>query len=184
MAACVCPPEPNPQLQPVRPVDRWLRGKAHLKEERGGLEARAAFEDADPVALLFDVVVANRGAEPVLVAPEAFQSVLGDLPEGSLAPRESAVVDPEAMIRQLGEASAAERASQGTTQAFPGIFLPADLGDALSASIRRSARKPPEVRQEAGDPPRQGEGRLAVGIGCPAPPMGGEGFPFDFIRAR
>jgi hypothetical protein len=148
LAACVRPPEPNPQLQPVQPVDRWLKGRPYLKQIQGGLEVRAAFEEAGPGALLFDVVVANRGAEPVLVAPEAFQCVLGDLPEGSLAPREYAAVDPEAMIRQLGEASAAERASQGTTQAFRGIFLLADLGDALSASTQRSAREQREVRQD------------------------------------
>ena len=145
LAACVRPPEPNPQLQPVQPVDRWLRGKAYLKEVQGGLEVRAAFEDAGPGALLFDVVVANRGTAPVLVAPEQFQCVLGGLPEGSLAPREYAAVDPEVMIQQLGRASAAEQAAKGTTNAFRGIFL---LADALSASTQRSAREQREVRQD------------------------------------
>lgn len=148
LAGCVRPPEPNPQLQPVQPVDRWLRGKAYLKEAQGGLEVRAAFEEAGPGALLFDVVVANRGTAPVLVAPEQFQCVLGGLPEGSLAPREYAAVDPEVMIQQLGRASAAEQAAKGTTNAFRGIFLLADLGDALSASTQRSAREQREVRQD------------------------------------
>jgi hypothetical protein len=148
LAACVRPPEPNPQLQPVQPVDRWLRGKAYLKEAQGGLEVRAAFEDAGPGALLFDLVVANRGTAPVLVAPELFQVVLGDLPEGSLAPREYAAVDPEVMIQQLGRASAATQAAKGTTSAFRGVFLLADLGDALTSSTQRSAREQREIRQD------------------------------------
>jgi hypothetical protein len=52
-------------------------GKAYLKEEQGGLEVRAAFEDAGPGALLFDVVVANHGTAPVLVAPEQSRSCWG-----------------------------------------------------------------------------------------------------------
>lgn len=148
LAGCIRPPEPNPQLQPVQPVDRWLRGKAYLKEEQGGLEVRAAFEDAGPGALLFDVVVANRGPAPVLVAPEQFQVVLGDLPEGSLAPREYAAVDPEVMIHQLGRASAAEQATKGATNAFRGIFLLADLGDTLTGSTQRNPREQREVRQD------------------------------------
>ncbi|HEX9011852.1 MAG TPA: hypothetical protein VF804_15935 [Holophagaceae bacterium] len=129
-------------------MDRWLRGKAYLKEEQGGLEVRAAFEDAGPGALLFDVVVANRGPAPVLVAPEQFQVVLGDLPEGSLAPREYAAVDPEVMIHQLGRASAAEQATKGATNAFRGIFLLADLGDTLTGSTQRNPREQREVRQD------------------------------------
>lgn len=148
LAACVRPPEPNPQLQPVQPVDRWLRGKAYLKEVQGGLEVRAAFEDAGPGALLFDVVVANRGTAPVLVAPEQFQCVLGGLPEGSLAPREYAAVDPEVMIQQLGRASAATQAAKGTTHAFRGVFLLADLADTLTSSTQRSAREQREIRQD------------------------------------
>jgi hypothetical protein len=148
LAGCVRPPQPNPPLLPVQPVDRWLRGKAYLKQVQGGLEVRAAFEDAGPGALLFDVVVANRGTAPVLVAPEQFQCVLGDLPEGSLAPREFAAVDPELMIRQLGQASASEQAAKANTNAFRGIFLLADLGNTLAGSAQRSPREQREVRQD------------------------------------
>ena len=149
LAGCVRPPEPNPTLQPIQPVDRWLRGKAYLKQVQGGLEVQAAFEDAGPGAFLFDVVVANRGTAPVLVAPETFQCVLGGMPEGSLAPREYAAVDPEVMIRQLGRASAAEQAANANANAFRGLFLLANLGDTLANSARRSPREQREIRQDS-----------------------------------
>lgn len=147
LAGCVRPPEANPALQPAEAPDRWLKGSAYLKQVRSGVEVEAAFVGAGPGALLFDVVVANRGTAPVLVAPEGFVCDL-TLPEASLAPREVPVVDPEAMIRQLDQASAAERSTQGATAAFRGVFLLADLGDALSQSSRRSPREQREVRQD------------------------------------
>lgn len=147
LVGCVRPPEVNPPLQPMEAPDRWLKGSAYLKQTRGGVEVEAAFVGAGPGALLFDVVVANRGAVPVLVTPEVFACELS-LPETSLAPREVLAVDPEAMIRQLHQASAAERSSLGVSAAFRGVFLLADLGDALSQSSRRSSREQREVRQE------------------------------------
>ena len=146
LAGCVRPPEVNPPLQLVEAPDRWLKGSAYRTQVHGGVTVEAAFVDAGPGALLFDVVVANRGTAAVLVSPEAIACDL-TLPEGSLAPREVGAVDPEAMIRQLGQARAAEQASQGVTAAFRGVFLLADLGDALSQSTR-SAREQREVRQE------------------------------------
>lgn len=147
LAGCVRSPEVNPPLQPVEAPERWLKGSAYLKQVEGGVEVEVAFLGAGPGALLFDVVVANRGTAPVLVAPEGFVCDL-TLPEASLAPREVPVVDPEAMIRQFDQASAAERSSQGVTTAFRGVFLLADLGDILSQSSRRNPREQREVRQD------------------------------------
>jgi hypothetical protein len=57
-------------------------------------------------------------------------------------------VDPEVMIQQLGRAGAAAQVAKGTTSAFRGIFLLADLGDTLTNSAQRSAREQREVRQD------------------------------------
>jgi len=159
LAACVRPPEVNPPLQPVEASERWLKGSAYLKRVQGGVEVRAAFLEAGPGALLFDVVVANRGTAPVLVAPEGFVCDL-TLPEASLAPPEVPVVDPEAMIRQFVQASAAERSSQGVTSAFRGVFLLADLGDILSQSSRRNPREQRETSRDLDEADVRSEARL------------------------
>ncbi|WP_243288291.1 hypothetical protein [Geothrix terrae] len=146
LAGCMRPPGVNPSLQPVEAPDRWLKGRAYLKQEQAGVEVQAAFVEAGPGSLQFDLVVANRGTTTVLVDPERCFCDL-TLPADTLAPREIPAVDPEARIRAIIQASAAEKASQSDTTAFRGLFLLADLGDTLSQSTQRNPRQQREAQR-------------------------------------
>ncbi|MDP1832931.1 MAG: hypothetical protein Q8K67_12810 [Geothrix sp.] len=149
LIGCFRAPEPNPPLQPVQPVERWVHGKAYLRQTRGDLEATVAFLEAAPGSLLFDVVLTNRGQAAVLVAPEQFSCGLEELPPGVAGPRDVPAVDPEQMIHRLGQAAATEQAAKANTAVFRGVFLLADMADSVSNDRYRSPRERREVRQDS-----------------------------------
>jgi len=147
LTACA-PVVVNPTFKPTQPVARWVHGEGFVEESLEGVRVAVAHRRSGVGVIEFTVDIENRGTLPLEIRPEAFQCRLSEAWNGRPDIRVVKAEDPEARLRQLEAAKAAEKKAQSDASAFQGIFFLLDVADTVSNTGKRSREENRRVSED------------------------------------
>lgn len=147
LTACT-PAVVNPTFKPTQPVSRWVHGEGFVEELREGVRVAVAHRRSSVGAIEFTVDIENQSTVPLEIRPEAFQCRLSEAWSGRPDVQVVKAQDPEARLRQLEAAKAAEKKAQSDASAFQGIFFLLDIADTVSNTGKRSREENRRISEE------------------------------------
>lgn len=150
LVGCVPPALPfNPSFQVRGTEVEWDHGVAWARQSDGGLIAKAAFIEAGPGTMLFDVVLENRSELAVLVSPERVDCELRLSGDDPLPLNTLRAVDPETQMELLARDAYAIRRRREVEQATHGVVAMAGLAVAAVDTVDRATTQDPQRRRDA-----------------------------------
>lgn len=147
LTACA-PVAVNPTFKPTQPVSRWVHGEGFVEAAREGVRVSVAHRRSGVRVIEFTVDIENQGAAAIEIRPEAFQCRLSEAWSGQPDTRVVKATDPEAQLRQLEAAKAAERKAQSDASAFQGIFFLLDVADTVAHTGKRTREENRRISED------------------------------------
>lgn len=146
---CAPPKALNPAFEPMGGEVLWEHGLGRCVQVQEGVTLRAAFLEAIPDALLFEVALENRSEESLLVSPERLtceQVLPPDLHNGTLP---VPAVDPETQLDRLRREAALIEHHRRQEQRVNTTLALVGLATAVVDTADRVVAKAPTRRHDS-----------------------------------